>query len=61
MLFHICYPSYLYEVRGGGVEALHIRDRINGTHGTANDGYHAQDSDLHKLHVQFHEHILHHV
>ena len=61
MLFHICYPRYLYEVRDGDVEALHIRDRINGNHGTTNDGFHAQDSDLHKLHVQFHEHILHHV
>ena len=61
MLFHICYPRYLYEVRGEDVEALHIRDLINGIHGTANGGFHAQDSDLHKLHVQFHEYILHHV
>ena len=60
MPFHTDYPRYQYEVRDGDVEALHIRDRINHTHGTIHGNFHAQDSDLHKLHAQFHEHNHHH-
>ena len=61
MPFHIYYPHYQCEVLGGDVEALHIRDRINRTHGTIRGEFHAQDSDLHKFLTQSHVHNHHHV